>query len=73
MTKTLVYLSPKGEVTLWQKHYIWHKWMPKTPANYAKAMSKITGKKEDGPCFWGMHSESPEEKGYKLIGELNLT
>lgn len=70
--EVFVYLK-KGEITLWQKHHIWHKWKEKTPKAYADAMFKITkNKSEYGPCFWGMHEESPEEKGYVLLGTLNL-
>jgi len=68
--ETLVYLSPKNEITLWQKHYIWHKWLSKTPKMYADALKKITKKNEDGPCFWGESEKSPEEQGYKFIGKL---
>jgi hypothetical protein len=65
-----IFISPKGEVTMWVKRYIWHKWMPKTPKLYADSMSKFTGKREDGPTWWGMHDESPETKGYKFIGVI---
>lgn len=68
----LVYLKD-GEISLWQKHYIWHKWMPETPKAYADVMFTITKDKSAyGPTFWGMHDEPPEEKGYTFIGKLDL-
>jgi len=61
-----------GELSLWIKCYIWHKWIPKTPKAYADAMAKVTGQEPDyGPSFWGMYEESPTEKGYKYVGLLD--
>lgn len=63
-----------GKLSLWIKAYIWHKWMPKTPKAYADSMAKTLQQKPDyGPCFWGMHDESPEDKGYRYIGILDET
>ena len=72
--KVLVFVDSKGVLSLWIKQYIWHKWIPKTPKEYANSMAKTVGKKPDyGPCFWGMHAESPQEKGYTFIGILDET
>ena len=61
-----------GVISLWIKQYIWHKWIPKTPKLYADAMAKMLKRKPDyGPCFWGMHAESPKDKGYAYIGTLD--
>jgi hypothetical protein len=65
-----IYLKD-GEVTMWQKHYIWHKWLPKTPIGYAKDIFKITKKpKEFGPCWWGTQDEDPSTTGYQLVGVI---
>ena len=54
------------------KCYLWHKWLPKTPKIYANSMAKSLKQKPNyGPCFWGMHEESPEQKGYTYVGVLD--
>lgn len=66
-----VFLSPNGAVTLWQKAYLWHQYMAETPRPYADAMARVLNKRPDyGPCFWGMHEESPEEHGYRFAGVI---
>lgn len=72
ISKTYVYLKD-NEISLWQKHYVWHKWLTKTPKNYADILVKngyASREEAYGPCFWGMHEEAPEEKGYEFIGVL---
>ena len=67
----LIYMK-NSKLSLWKKCYIWHKWMPKTPKAYADTFAKVTKQKPNyGPCFWGMHEESPEEKGYTYVGILD--
>lgn len=69
--KTFVYLAPDGKTfSLWQKHYIWHKWIPKTLGDYAKAYKKMVPEWKNGPCFWGMGDECPDDLGYKFVGFL---
>jgi hypothetical protein len=70
MKKSDIYIYLKdGVVSMWQKHYIWHKWQPKTTGAYAREAAKYYGKeKAYGPCWWGMHDEAPEEHGYSLVG-----
>jgi hypothetical protein len=66
-----VFKGRKGNITLWIKRYIWHKWIPKTPKAYADAQVKSGWKTKEeayGPCWWGMQ-EDPNET-LELIGEL---
>lgn len=70
MTQSPIHIYLRnGEISMWVKQHIWHKWMPKTPKVYAESMAKFTGKKAAyGPTWWGMHDESPESKGYTFVG-----
>lgn len=68
--KTMIYASPSGELSLWRKQFIWHKWMAKTPKAYADAQVRNGYKTKEeayGPCFWGME-KSPEELGLRFLG-----
>ena len=68
--QTLVYMKG-GKVTLWQKHWLWHKWIPKPPKPYSDTEKRL-GIFTDYSlgCFWGTQEEAPEKTGYILIGEL---
>lgn len=57
MTDTVYVYLKDGQISLWKKASIWHKWQPKSPL--------------DGqPTFWGTHDEEHQEHGYTLIGSI---